>query len=154
MDSAEVHALNSAIRTLAMRHRARAAQLEAELGLHPGQEFVVMALADKGPMVQRELAREVGCEPPSITLMVRKLEAVGYVSRRPSTTDRRATVVELTAQGEALLEHLDEIWQTLAEETIGDIDQPLDQIITVLQDLAAQLGRVDPTDPTQPPAAH
>jgi DNA-binding MarR family transcriptional regulator len=140
MDSEQAHALNSAIRALTLRHRARAAELLSELGLHPGQEFVLMALAARGPQVQRRLAEEIGCEPPTITLMVRKLEAAGHVARTPSPTDRRATVVELTPRGRGLLDRLDELWRTLAEETVAGVTEMTPgQITGVLRDLAANL---------------
>jgi DNA-binding MarR family transcriptional regulator len=124
MDSEQAHALNSAIRALTLRHRGRAAALLSELDLYPGQEAVLMALAAKGPQVQRRLAEELGCEPPTVTLMVQKLEAAGHIRRRQSPTDRRATLVELTQQGTGLLGRLDELWTRLAEETVAGITQP------------------------------
>lgn len=150
MDSKQAHALNSAIRALTLRHRARAAELLSELGLHPGQEFLLMALAAKGPQVQRRLAEEIGCEPPTITLMVRKLEAAGRVARRPSPTDRRATVVELTPQGRALLGRLDELWRTLAEETLAGIPTP-SRVTALLRDLAGNLRPVEDAAVLEPP---
>src|SRR4051794_9189977 len=103
-----------------MRHRARAAALLAELNLHPGQEVLLLELAQHGPRTQVQLAHGAGCEPPSITLMVRKLEAGGLVSRSPSPTDGRATIVELTEAGHALVPRLQRAWQSLAEETTAD----------------------------------
>ncbi len=144
MNTEQAHELNGAIRALTLRHRARAAELLSELGLYPGQESVLLALAAKGPQVQRRLAKEVGCEPPTVTLMVRKLEAAGHIARRPSPTDRRATVVELTQQGRRLLGRLDELWTTLADETVEGITQfPSSRITELLQALAANL---QPTD--------
>ena len=152
MDSEQAHALNSAIRALTLRHRARAAELLAELGLHPGQEFVLMALAAKGPQVQRRLAEEIGCEPPTITHMVRKLEAAGHIARLPSADDRRATIVELTPQGRGLLGRLDELWQTLAAETIAGItDTSPSRIIGLLRDLAANLRPAEDAAALEPP---
>lgn len=142
MDFAQADALNSAIRALTLRHRARAAELLAQLGLYPGQEFVIMQLATGGPQIQNQLAEAIGCEPPSITLMVRKLEAAGYVARRSSPTDRRASIVELTLAGRALIEPLQELWHILAEETVAGITSlPVDQLTGVLSDLASNLQR-------------
>ncbi|HEX5198333.1 MarR family winged helix-turn-helix transcriptional regulator [Paractinoplanes rhizophilus] len=154
MDSAQAHALNSAIRALTLRHRARAAELLAELGLHPGQEFVLMALAAKGPQVQRRLAEEIGCEPPTITHMVRKLEAAGHIARVPSADDRRATIVELTPQGRGLLGRLDEVWLTLAAETVAGIaGTSPGQIIDLLRDMAANLRPAGDAAVLEPPHA-
>src|SRR5262245_33260715 len=118
VDFTQADAINQAIRLLSLRHRARAATLLAPLGLHPGQEALLLELARTGPRIQAQLSDALGCEPPSVTLMVRKLEATGHLRRTPAPTDKRASVVELTAAGKALAEQVKEMWCGLAEETV------------------------------------
>ncbi|MFI1583748.1 MarR family winged helix-turn-helix transcriptional regulator [Embleya sp. NPDC020630] len=97
MDFAQADALNQAIRPLSLRHRARAAALIALLGLHPGQEALLLELARTGgPRIQAQLSEALGVEPPSVTLMPRKLEASGHVRRTQAPSDKRASIVELT----------------------------------------------------------
>lgn len=119
MDFEAADAFNSGLRALAMRHRALAHELLAPLGLHPGQEFLLMELAARGPRIQAQLAGALACEPPSVTLMVTKLEARGYVQRAPHPSDRRATVVDLTPQGRELSEQVRTVWVELATRTLG-----------------------------------
>lgn len=121
MDFEEADAVNQAVRLLTLRHRARISALLAPLGLHPGQEAVLLELAKSGPMIQARLSRALGVEPPSVTLMTRKLEASGHLRRRPAPSDRRAGVVELTERGAALTEQVKELWRTLAEETVAGL---------------------------------
>src|SRR4051794_25224917 len=116
VDFAQADALNQAIRLLSLRHRARAATLLAPLGLHPGQEALLLELARTGPLIQAQLSEALGCEPPSVTLMTRKLESSGHVRRRAAPSDRRASVVELTDSGRALTEQVRQMWRGLAEE--------------------------------------
>ncbi|MFF0308425.1 MarR family winged helix-turn-helix transcriptional regulator [Streptosporangium sp. NPDC004379] len=118
MDFEEADALNQAIRLLSLRHRARAAALLAPLGLHPGQEALLLELARTGPRIQAQLSEALGCEPPSVTLMTRKLEAAGHIRRTPDPADRRASVVELTDSGRALADRIKLLWCALAEETV------------------------------------
>jgi DNA-binding MarR family transcriptional regulator len=118
MDHEYAGTLNQAIRLLSLRHRARAAQLLAPLGLHPGQEALLLELHRSGPRIQAQLSEALGCEPPSVTLMTRKLEASGHIRRAPDPADKRATVVALTDSGEALVDRITELWVTLAEETV------------------------------------
>ncbi|MFI6482935.1 nitroreductase/quinone reductase family protein [Nonomuraea sp. NPDC050663] len=118
MDFAQADALNQAIRLLSLRHRARAAALLTPLGLHTGQEALLLELARTGPMIQAQLSEALGCEPPSVTLMTRKLEASGHIRRVPTPADKRATVVELTESGRALTEQIKDLWMALAEETV------------------------------------
>ena len=100
----------------------------------------MLELDAKGSRSQGQLAVSSGCEPPTITGSVRKLEAAGFVVRRPSPTDGRVTMVELSDQGQALIPRLKEAWQQLAEQTVAGLTStPLDQLTDVLIDVAASL---------------
>jgi deazaflavin-dependent oxidoreductase (nitroreductase family) len=141
MDFDHADAINQAIRLLSLRHRARAAALLAPLGLHPGQEALLLELARTGPMIQAQLSEALGCEPPSVTLMTRKLEASGHVRRQPAPSDRRASIVELTDSGRALAEQLKELWCALAEETVTGL--PAQTVAELPGILTTLTGNVD-----------
>jgi DNA-binding MarR family transcriptional regulator len=125
MDREYAGALNQAVRLLSLRHRARAAHLLAPLGLHPGQEALLLELDRTGPRIQAQLSEALGCEPPSVTLMTRKLEASGHIRRTPDPGDKRATVVALTDSGKRLADRVRDLWVTLAEETVRDLPAEL-----------------------------
>jgi DNA-binding MarR family transcriptional regulator len=140
LDFEQANAINDAIRAVGIRHRALAGALLAPLGLHPGQEVLLLELAEQGPRSQAQLAVASGCEPPTITGSVRKLEAAGLVRRRPSPTDGRVTIVELSDAGYALMPRLKAAWLQLARETVAGLSvSPIDQLTDVLVDLAASL---------------
>jgi DNA-binding MarR family transcriptional regulator len=141
VDFERADALNGAIRMIALKHRARAGVKLAELGLHPGQEAVLLLLDAAGPQTQRQLAAGAGCEPPSITLMVSKLESAGLVKRSPAARDARATIVQLTSKGNKVIPRLRKLWQELADETVAGLaDTSVDQLIASLADLARSLN--------------
>ncbi len=136
----QANALNEAIRAVGIRHRALAGSLLAPLGLHPGQEVLLLELDASGPRTQGQLAAASGCEPPTITNSVRKLEAAGLVHRRPSPTDGRVTIVELSDRGHALMPALKAAWQQLALQSVAGLAAtPLDQLSDALADLARSL---------------
>lgn len=139
MEFAQADALNRAIRLLAIKHRSRAGALLAELGLHPGQEIVLMLLDAYGPRTQVQLAAGAGCEPPSVTLMVQKLEAASLIKRTPSETDGRALVVELTPAGVELMPKLKQRWLKLAEQTAAELTTSVDQVVGTLGELTSPL---------------
>lgn len=141
MDFDQADAINQAIRRLSLRHRARTAALLTPLGLHPGQEALLLELDRTGPMIQAKLSDALGVEPPSVTLMTRKLEAAGHVRRAPSPDDKRASVVELTDSGVALAGRVKELWCGLAEETVSGMpDQAVADLPGILNTLS---GNVD-----------
>lgn len=68
-----------------------------------GLTFLRLRLIDRlneeGPAMMRTLADELRLTPRHMTALVDALEDENLVARRPHPTDRRATVVELTASG-------------------------------------------------------
>ncbi len=148
MDFDRADAINQAIRLLSLRHRARAASLLAPLGLHPGQEALLLELARTGPRIQAQLSEALGCEPPSVTLMTRKLEASGHIRRRPAPSDKRATIVELTDSGKVLVDHVKQLWCALADETVTGLSR---ETVAALPDiLGTMTGNVDTRRPRHP----
>jgi DNA-binding MarR family transcriptional regulator len=145
VDFEQADALNQAIRLLSLRHRARAAALLAPLGLHPGQEALLLELARTGPMIQAQLSEALGVEPPSVTLMTRKLEASGHVRRKPVPSDKRASIVELTDSGEALADRVKHLWCALAEETVTGLPaQTVAELPGVLRTLTSNVDTRHP----------
>ncbi|MFG2003691.1 nitroreductase/quinone reductase family protein [Spirillospora sp. NPDC048911] len=141
MDLAYADDLNQAIRLLSLRHRARAATLLAPLGLHPGQEALLLELARTGPMIQSRLSEALGCEPPSVTRMTGKLEAAGHLRRAPAP-DKRATTIELTDSGKALTAQIEQLWQALAEETAAGLPaQTRAELPGILRTLTGNVDR-------------
>ena len=148
MDFDQADALNQAIRLLSIRHRARTAALLVPLGLHTGQEALLLELARNGPMIQAQLSEALGCEPPSVTLMTRKLEAAGHIRRKAAPSDKRASIVELTDSGKALADQVKQLWCALAEETVTGLPA---QTVAELPGLLATLtGNVDTRHPRHP----
>lgn len=148
MDFEQADALNQAIRLLSLRHRARAAELLAPLGLHPGQEALLLELARTGPVIQAQLSESLGCEPPSVTLMTRKLEAAGHIRRKPAPTDKRASIVELTDRGIALADQVKQLWCGLAEETVTGLPaRTVAELPGILNTLTGNVGTRRPRRP-------
>jgi deazaflavin-dependent oxidoreductase (nitroreductase family) len=148
MDFEQADALNQAIRLLSLRHRARAAALLAPLGVHPGQEVLLLELARTGPMIQAQLSEALGCEPPSVTLMTRKLEASGHIRRKPAPSDRRASIVELTDRGTAVADQVKGLWCALGEETVTGL--PAQTVAELPGILRILTGNVDTRRPGHP----
>src|SRR5256885_14170797 len=117
MNFDEAETLNRSIRVISLRHRALAIAALVPFGIHPGHKLLLMEIEKTGPVTQAQLAAASGFEPPTITLSVRQLEAAGLVVRRPSPADRRATIVELSGRGRALLPRLKTAWRQVAEQT-------------------------------------
>ena len=111
-----------ALARAAMAHRGRAAELLAEIGLHPGQEFLLAALGDHGSCAVGELADHLGVEQPTVTKMLRRLEPTGVVERSQDPDDGRRTLVSLTDEGWTRLAAAQERWDRLDRITTARLD--------------------------------
>jgi MarR family transcriptional regulator, 2-MHQ and catechol-resistance regulon repressor len=66
-------------------------------------DFVALeALLHKGPLTISEIQNKVRLASGSMTAAVDRVEKLGLIVRKSSPSDRRARVVELTAQGKRL----------------------------------------------------
>ncbi len=92
-------------------HRWLATELAASgpKGLAPSHGDILALLFDKGEASMHEIAAFARRTKPTTTVLVDKLEALGYVARVPSATDARSVVVRLTPAGEALRPAFDAI---------------------------------------------
>jgi MarR family transcriptional regulator, organic hydroperoxide resistance regulator len=109
--------LNHLIIQVARAHRATALGHLIKLGLHPGQEIILMQLLRRDGQSQTQLAELLGVQAPTVTKMLQRLEAGDFVERRPSSQDNRVTLVYLSAKGRSLEQPLQEAWTALERQT-------------------------------------
>ncbi|MCG6500042.1 MarR family winged helix-turn-helix transcriptional regulator [Kitasatospora sp. A2-31] len=107
--------ISHAIFRLARLHRMFAGQLLRRIGLHPGQELVMMHLWELGPQRQTDLVRLMDSDAATMTRTVQRLEQAGFVRRRPSPTDKRASLIEPTAASHALRREVEQSWSQLED---------------------------------------
>jgi len=117
-------------------HRTVTAQQLAPLGLYPGQDVLLGCLWQQDGQTQSELVEQLGVEPPTVTKMVQRLEEGGFVRRRAHPTDRRATVVWLTAAGRKVRPKVQRAITQVNRELFGDLS---DRQVATMETL---LGRV------------
>jgi MarR family transcriptional regulator, 2-MHQ and catechol-resistance regulon repressor len=83
-----------------------AARSFQESGLGDSDFRVLEALLHKGPLPVNTIGPKVFLTPGSISIAVDRLYERGLVSRTESETDRRVRVVDLTAEGRALIKQI------------------------------------------------
>lgn len=90
-----------------LRHTNRLIQRDlatrvALMGLNLGQWYALRALWERDGITQIELAQQSGIAGPAMVTAVRGLLAMGLVSRRRPSDDKRKYVISLTDKGWAL----------------------------------------------------
>jgi DNA-binding MarR family transcriptional regulator len=74
----------------------------AELDLTPVQGIVLRRLDPDRPTPMYAIADHLACDASNVTGLVDRLEARGYVERRPAPADRRVRTLVLTPEGVAV----------------------------------------------------
>jgi DNA-binding MarR family transcriptional regulator len=124
--------------------RLRRSQAErlAPLGLTPAQERALRVISRSDePLRMTELADRLGIVPRSLTTVVDALEEAGLVRREIDPRNRRAILLRLTDQGNAVRDELREARRRAAEDLfapLSDDDREL---------LASLLARLDAQEP-------
>ncbi|MDI9884702.1 MarR family transcriptional regulator [Streptomyces sp. HNM0645] len=132
--------VSHAIFRLARLHRMFAGPLLRRIGLHPGQELVMMHLWELGPQRQTDLVRLLDSDAATMTRTVRRLEQSGFVRRRPSPTDKRASLIEPTTASHALRRQVEQVWSQLEDiSTAGLTDDERTAALHTLERLECNL---------------
>ena len=82
-----------------------------ESGLYAGQDGVMLALAETDGLTAGALAARLGVKAPTMTRTIGRMEAQGFLERRPDEGDARLTKVFLTAPGRDRLQTIAEAGQ-------------------------------------------
>lgn len=106
----------------AKAHRGRSAVHLGRIGLHPGQETLLKALAEEDGQTMSQLAAALAVQPPTVTKMVNRLSAQGIVERQASDTDGRLAKVFLTADGRGRIADVDRTWKRIEKDALDGID--------------------------------
>ncbi|WP_329122047.1 MarR family winged helix-turn-helix transcriptional regulator [Streptomyces sp. NBC_01353] len=129
--------VSHALARVARLHRIAAGRLLKEVGLYPGQEFLMMCLWDCGPVRQSELIKAMGVDASTVTKMLQRLEQSGHVRRSPDPTDRRAVLVAAADEGGTLRSGVADVWTGLEEYALAGLT-PAERA-----DLARLLSKVE-----------
>ena len=104
------------------------------MGLTHPQYLVMLALWQHAPLSVRELSRLLQLDPGTLSPLLKRLEAAGYLRRERDPADERSLAVSLTESGRALRGRAEQI----PPAVVARLGLPLAE----LRDLHAALTRV------------
>lgn len=92
------------------------------LGLTHPQYLVMLALWEHSPRSVKELGSALQLEPATLSPLLKRLEATGYVTRQRSTVDERVLDITLTDAGRRLRDQAEGIPPKIVSELGMSID--------------------------------
>jgi DNA-binding MarR family transcriptional regulator len=111
---------------------------------HP-QYLVMLALWERSPRSVKDISAALQLDSATLSPLLKRLEAIGYLTRARSHADERLLTVELTASGRAL--------RAQAEKIPAAVVQRLGIDVPELTSLHAALSRVIAAAKPTPAAA-
>lgn len=90
--------------------------------LTPARTHLLWVLHHAGPSTQQSLAAALEVSPRNVTGLVDALEGSGFVTREAHPTDRRATLVTLTATGTGAMADMTAEREQLATDLVAGFD--------------------------------
>jgi len=118
--------------------RVSSSQFEKEIGLSAAQIFVLKKLREEPGLSINDLAVRTTTHQSSVSVVVKKLEEQGFVTRAVSKEDSRRVVVSLTPQG---LTKLGEIPRTVQEQMIDSLQKMPPEKTLMLANLMKEFVR-------------
>ena len=102
-------------------------------GLTPQQHQALLAIRgrDPGTTTVGILAERLCLKHHTTVELVQRLEKAGLVAKRPSTSDRRAIILELLPEGEARLERLSRSHRTELQQLGPELIRHLSSICQI-----------------------
>ncbi|WP_018237008.1 MarR family winged helix-turn-helix transcriptional regulator [Ensifer sp. BR816] len=117
-----------------------------ELGLTYTQYIALVALSEKDDQTVGELGEKLFLESNTLTPILKKLEQVGFISRRRDPDDERQVRVSLTPAGRNLVDT--DPGASLADATgLGDDFDDVQQSVAKLRDNLLRGSRAEPGKP-------
>ena len=128
---------------LSLLVRSDLERFEAAEGLTGPRIQLLWQLGVAGPCTQRALADALEVTPRNITGLVDGLVASGHVSREPHPTDRRATLVTLTALGTGTVAEMQSSHSRLADDLFGAMgERRLASLVSALDETIERFARL------------
>ena len=113
---ASVHNLHILFTQIARLYFTRNYTLLEKLEVHPGQVPLLFHLEWYGEMSQKELVDKLLVKPPTVAVMIKRMEKSGFVSRRRDDKDQRITRIGLTQKGVEILRQVEQALETVENE--------------------------------------
>jgi DNA-binding MarR family transcriptional regulator len=122
-------------------HRQLMVHVLAEQGTPPGQAMCLRIVAAHDGATQREIGALLHLAAPTVTAMLKRMEAHGTISREADPEDQRVARVRLTAAGREQERRL----RAILGERLGEVLDPLpevdrDELARLLDALAERMA--------------
>ena len=115
------------------------------MGLTHPQYLVMLALWGKSPMAVKEIGQALQLDSPTLSPLLKRLEASGLITRTRSRADERQLDVDLTEAGVALRAEAEKIPPAVVAKlgvSLAELEE-LHNVLTRVNEAALRAGALD-----------
>ncbi len=110
------------------------------MGLTHPQYLVMLALWESSPRTAGDIAAALYLEPATLSPLLKRLEAAGYITRQRNPEDERALAVRLTPAGQELRSQA----ETVPGQVVERLGLPLAHLERVRDELTTLIAATQP----------
>jgi len=126
---------------------ARFRPLLREHGVSEQQWRVLRALVSDGPMRASDLSADTLISMPSLSRLLKTLEAKRLIERSVHKEDQRAAQITMTRQGRRLVEVIGPLSEAIYAQIAAEVSQShLEQLYGLLEEMSSRLGGAVPEE--------
>jgi DNA-binding MarR family transcriptional regulator len=92
-------------------------------GFYPGQDQIVLALAEEDGQTPSQLAAKLGVRPPTITKTISRLQVQGFLEKRASDADGRQAQIFLTETGRGAIRDIEKSLRKTEKQALKGLDK-------------------------------
>lgn len=78
----------------------------SDKGIHPGQASLLKLVGEEPGLSQKEIAKKLNIQPPTVAVSIRRMEKSGLLKRDNDSDDKRISRVFITAEGSQLVKEV------------------------------------------------
>ena len=105
------------------------------MGLTHPQYLVMLALWESSPRTAGDIAAALYLEPATLSPLLKRLEAAGYITRQRNPEDERALAVRLTPAGQDLRSQAEKVPRQVVERLglpLAHLERVRDELTTLI----------------------
>jgi len=146
--SEETREILNSLRHIVRSLRVSSRNAEQRVGLSGAQLFVLQCLSRQSPCSVNELATATATDQSSVSVVVSRLVARGYVNRVSSKLDRRSVELSLSSAGRTLLLSAPEAAQDRLLAALSKLKKSELLVLSALLGRVVELAQVSSESPS------
>lgn len=119
----ETNATGKLLGNVCRTHATKADQMLDQVGIYRGQAFLLMLLSKNDGLTHSEISEHLQISPAAVTKVIKRLEQMDFIQRKPDDVDERVSRVFMQEKGRVKINEVHSILKTVDQIMLKDISE-------------------------------